>query len=139
MKIQGLNNILLVDDDPGTNFIHKRTVQKSGIECDIKVCLSAEEGLDYLSPCSASASKEAGRSGIIFLDINMPGLSGWDFLDKYQESESSPGQDMVIVMLTTSLNPEDEKKVKQFPIVKGFYNKPLTVKIINEIVESHFS
>jgi len=67
----------------------------------------------------------------IFLDVNMPKIDGWGFLNKYGEIpiEKSP----IIIMLTTSMNPEDQLKADANPLVKGFKNKPLTEEHLKEL------
>ncbi|NBQ54251.1 MAG: response regulator, partial [Proteobacteria bacterium] len=76
-KIDGLDCILLIDDDKATNFLHTLTIQDSGIAVKVQDVESARDGLDYLT-CKGAFShcSEFPRPGIIFLDINMPGMNG---------------------------------------------------------------
>ncbi|MEM6641846.1 MAG: response regulator [Bacteroidota bacterium] len=138
-KIEGLDCILLVDDDSATNFIHKRTIDKAKLDCRVEICESAQQGLDFLT-CSGKYTYNTfyPQAGIIFLDINMPGMSGWDFLKKYAALEKKTQNKVVISMLTTSLNPADEKKASTFPEIKAFFNKPLTIGTLNDLIVRHF-
>ncbi len=68
----------------------------------------------------------------------MPRMDGWDFLEAYRELSEEQKSDTIVIMLTTSLNPEDEKKAEQFAEVVGFKIKPLTVEMLTEILEQYF-
>ena len=84
IKREGLYCILLIDDDDATNFIHEMVIKMADIDTHIEICTSARKALDYLT-CKGeySANTSYPQPGIIFLDINMPGMSGWDFLKEY--------------------------------------------------------
>lgn len=130
-----LNCILLIDDDDSTNFIHKRLIKKTGYTEIVKAVESAEAGIDFLKH---KVNGEYPCPELIFLDINMPGMSGWDFLEEYDKLEDIQKGRIVVVMLTTSLNPDDEEKSKKIPTIKGFMNKPLTKEGLMDIVQRHF-
>ena len=79
------------------------------------------------------------QPGIIFLDINMPRMNGWEFLIEYKNLPSQQKSKIVIGMLTTSMNPDDEIRAKQFPEIKAFIHKPLTIEKIKELVDYYYS
>ena len=79
-----LNCVLLIDDDDSTNFLHKLILQKSEISETIKVVNSAEKGLEYLN----SNDENTPRPDIIFLDLNMPRMNGWEFVEEYKKLEN---------------------------------------------------
>ena len=79
---------------------------------------SGQEALDYLSGPFPSPD-------LIFLDINMPCMDGWEFLDRYRQLPREGKDSPILVMLTTSLNPDDEMKTREMDEVAGFENKPL--------------
>ena len=133
MKIEGLRSIMLVDDDDMTNFIHTVVIEESGIEAFIKVATTVQEALDYLKSCQESGDMNP-KPGIIFLDINMPGMSGWDFLDKYRTLPEEKRANIIIAMLTTSLNPDDRKRGENNVEIKKFYHKPLTQDMLHEVI-----
>ncbi len=130
-----LNCILLIDDDESTNFINKRVVEKSGYS---EKCIAVQGGqaaLDYLQ------SKEDGKypqPDLIFLDINMPAMNGWEFLDEYRKLDKEIQGRIIVVMLTTSLNPDDKEKAKKYTEISGFKNKPLSVHMLEEILQEYF-
>lgn len=130
-----LKRVLLIDDNKADNFIHKAYIQKHGGVENIVMATSGAEALDYLK------SKEEGdypRPELIFLDINMPKMNGWEFLEEYKKLDEEQKGGVVVVMLTTSLNPEDQEMAASNENVRGFLNKPLKVEAFQEILEKHF-
>jgi len=101
-----LNCILLIDDDEPTNFLNKLTLEQAGCATHIRIAPSGQAALDYLR----GGSDEYPRPDLIFLDINMPAMDGWEFLAQYRSLPQEKKADTVLIMLTTSLNPDDEKK-----------------------------
>ena len=131
-----LNCILLVDDDEDCNFFHKRLVKRMDITEEIQVALDGEEAIEYLK--STKEGKHP-QPAIIFLDINMPKVDGWEFLEEYGKLDDIQKAQVVLVMLTTSLNPDDMERAKSNPLVHDYLNKYLDAERINKIIEEHFS
>ncbi|HMP98820.1 MAG TPA: response regulator [Cyclobacteriaceae bacterium] len=136
-KIEKLDCVLLIDDDEATNFYHSIVVEEECERVHIQAVKSAKEGLDYLLRRGSYANSP--KPGIIFLDINMPGMSGWDFLNKYIELSEDIHQRAVVAMLTTSVNPDDQEKAKSIPLVKEFVHKPLTNETFRKILNENFT
>jgi CheY-like chemotaxis protein len=136
-KIENLNCVLLIDDDEATNFYHTIILEEQGSGLHIQAVKSAHEGLDFL----LSKGKYAGapKPGIIFLDLNMPGMNGWDFLQAYNELSGDIKDRAVVSILTTSVNPDDKEKAEAFPLVKEFAHKPLTPEVFWKVVDEHFT
>ena len=139
IKREGLYCILLIDDDDATNFIHETIIKMADVDTHIEICNSARMALDYLSNKGEyAANTDYPQPGIIFLDINMPGLSGWDFLKEYDNLPSEQKAKVVVSMLTTSLNPDDQQKGNNDPNVERFLIKPLTVEKLTAIIDDNF-
>jgi CheY-like chemotaxis protein len=128
-----LHTILLVDDDPTTNFLHTLIIKKENCTVNVICKESAEEALVYLK-----TEEEHAHPELIFLDINMPGMNGWDFLDEYQDIEKAQGVGKVVVMLTTSLDPFDKARAKQIKEISEFRSKPLTCEMLREVLKFNF-
>jgi CheY-like chemotaxis protein len=138
---QKLNCVLVIDDDEATNFFNEMIVEKSGCSEYIKIAQSGQEALDYLTN---SIKHESGENrfpcpDLIFLDINMPAMDGWEFLDKYRKLNKEYHGNTIVVMLTTSLFPEDIARANQIPEISCFENKPLTAEKLNKLLGKHFA
>jgi CheY-like chemotaxis protein len=133
--------VALADDHPEVRLALRLLLRLSP-EIDL-VCVasSGQEALDYLAQSEApGADPEAFPSpDLIFLDINMPAMNGWEFLDEYTKFEIPPHHKIIMVMLTTSLFPDDLAKSKVRSEVSGFENKPLTIEKLERIIAKHFA
>ncbi|MEN9337139.1 MAG: hypothetical protein RLZZ500_2126 [Bacteroidota bacterium] len=135
-----LQKILLVDDDSATNFINEITIKKTGVDAQIVVCTSAFQALDYLgSTGNYSHQEKFPQPCIIFLDINMPGMNGFEFLDHYDKLPEEQKGQLVVVMLTTSVNPDDRMRSENDENIKGFISKPLTEEHLMKIIDENFT
>src|ERR1044072_3601856 len=136
---QKLMCILFIDDDEPTNFLNKLLVEEMGCAHHVQVVTSGREALEYLTGSGAfNNGTEHPRPDLIFLDINMPGMDGWEFLQHYQKLPSTQKANIVMVMLTTSLNPDDEKAAQDNIEISGFENKPLQPEVIQKIITRFF-
>lgn len=130
-----LQTILLIDDSKADNFINSRIITKADVTHTIKVTYGAREALDYLSqPVDGTFPNPE----IIFLDINMPDMTGWDFLEEYQQLDEDQKAGVVVCMLTTSYAEEDRQKALSYNILSDFSNKPLSVEKLMTIVQNNF-
>jgi len=126
-----LNCIMLIDDDEPTNFYNEHVITQSDICNSVKACQSGAEALEYLS----NQDKENHpRPDLIFVDINMPAMNGWEFLEHYEKLPTTDKSSVIVMMLTTSLNPDDEKKAENYNLISGFKRKPLTEAMLKDIV-----
>jgi CheY-like chemotaxis protein len=135
-----LNCVLVIDDDEPTNFFTQMILEESGCTNHIKIVQSGQEALDYLSS-SAQPGCDENRypcPDLILLDINMPAMNGWEFLEEYKKLNKEHRTEIMTVMLTTSLFPEDMVRAKELPEISGFENKPLTIEKLEKILQKHF-
>lgn len=134
-----LNCILLIDDDEITNFINTENIEELGAAEHVIVCTNGLEALEYLKEAHAATPKLGYyRPELIFLDLNMPVMNGFEFLDKYELLYATDDECKVITMLTTSMRKEDvERALKLNHVVKGYIEKPLTKERIIEVVEDY--
>ncbi|MFN8285555.1 MAG: response regulator [Chitinophagales bacterium] len=128
-----LNCILLIDDNPDDNFFHTRVINKLACAEKVIAIESAVEALHHLRSIPLTEVPD-----LVLLDINMPGMNGWEFLEEYARLEAERRRGIVIVLLTTSHNPDDEKLARSYEIVCDFKIKPLTESILKGILQQHF-
>jgi CheY-like chemotaxis protein len=132
-----LSCVLLVDDDEPTTFMYKMVLEESGCADRIHIAQGGTEAIDFL--ISAAQREEKDYPDLIFLDINMPRMDGWEFLQQYQKMAGGKKKQTVIIMLSTSLNPDDETRAAHIHEIAAFRHKPLTAGIVREIVAKYFS
>lgn len=127
-----LNCILLVDDDSDDNFFHKLIINEMNITNRIDSVINGIEALAYLKKENQTPPE------LIFLDINMPKMNGWEFLDQYKHLNEAQKGRVVIMILTTSANPDDIRRAEKLQQVTGFETKPLSKEVLSEILREHF-
>ena len=132
-----LREVLLIDDYEADNFLHRRAIKKSGLAAKITECLNGREAIDYLR--AAGPDGERPQPEMIFVDINMPVMNGWEFLEAYSALPAEARPDgFVLMMLTTSLNPDDRKRAEENGLVHQLIQKPLTAARFAEVVYGCF-
>jgi len=137
---QKLNCILFIDDDEPTNFISKILMEEANCAAHIEIAQSGQAALDFLLDEDHTSIKGKGFPcpDLIFLDINMPAMNGWEFLEKYNELDQKHKGNVVTVMLTTSLNPDDRNRAIKNLDISGFETKPLTSEKLDNILRKYF-
>jgi CheY-like chemotaxis protein len=126
---------MLIDDDFATNLYHKLVIEESGCAICVIEKTNGEQALDYLMQ---PFSEPHPKPDLIFLDINMPKMNGWEFLEHYKELPAEQRAENVIVMLSTSCNPDDLARAERNPCVKDYRSKPLTVLMLEELMQKYF-
>jgi CheY-like chemotaxis protein len=129
--IRTLKCIMLIDDNPNDNFFHERVIRKCNAAKAVVVQQTGKDALEYLR---SKGSGDELHPSLIFLDINMPGMNGWEFLEEYQRLDATFKTSVVVVMLTTSDNPDDRAKAIAMNVASDFKTKPLTREMLEEIM-----
>ncbi|MEQ9468018.1 MAG: response regulator [Ekhidna sp.] len=127
-----MKRIVLIDDDATTNYLNKLIIERSKLVDEVLTFDSAEAALVFFRQ-SASEEDEA----LVLLDVNMPVMNGWQFLDHYQAMNGAPSNKIVI--LTSSINPADKQLAEEKANVMDYKSKPLSVDMLNELVSSYFN
>jgi len=115
-------------------------IKKIGITDHIETVLNGQQALDYLT----NSGKYERSDGIypqpmlILLDINMPVMDGWEFAEAFSKLDKSQKGEIIIVMLTSSLNPDDREKASSLTAISGFQNKALTMEGLTSIMNTFF-
>lgn len=114
---------ILIDDDPIINLVHKRILQKAAEAAPIETFISGVKALEYFKTSESIPQ-------IVFLDINMPEMNGFEFLDELQKDKNINKEGLSIYIVTSSLNNKDRETAKRYPILKGYLGKPLNVEAV---------
>lgn len=133
---QPLRSVLLVDDNDADNYLHRLIIREAGVAEDIVDQPDGVDAIDYLK--ALHDQNDADPPELIFLDINMPRMNGWEFLEAYEQLPEPLRQAVVVIMLTTSIFPDDQERAQARPGFCGFLNKPLTEADLLELLRKHF-
>lgn len=129
---QPLSYILLIDDDQATNFMHRLIIDKLQLADKIVVAKNGREALEHLKTADQLPD-------LIFLDINMPVMDGWQFLKAYREQFNPDLSSTIICMLTTALPDQyRERHAEEMPLIARFVEKPLTRLLLVDIIAEFY-
>jgi len=127
---------LLVDDDDTTNYLNQTLLRRMAISDTVLVAQNGQQALDLLHQhCELPTSPTC--PALILLDMKMPRMNGFEFLQAYAQRPERENPSVVIIMLTTSLNPNDVEQMQGLPIA-GYLTKPLTRDKVNQVLQEHF-
>ena len=126
------NCVLIIDDDPLTSLLHKLIVEDADCANEIVVRESAEAGLTYL--VMSSGPDELVFPDLIFLDLDMPVMDGWAFLEDFKILKASFPTIPQIIMVTAIIDPRVVIQASKYPELTGFCNKPMTLEMILPLV-----
>lgn len=121
----------IIDDDPIYIFGAKRVLQVANFSNTFMIFKNGKDALDALEPL---LKQDQNMPGVILLDINMPIMDGWQFLDKFVALNTNPYIQIYIV--SSSIDPRDIEKAKTYDIVKGYILKPISLEKIQESILS---
>lgn len=124
-------SILLVDDDEINNFISIKLIRKALFNAEIAACLNGKFAIDQLVEMQRNGTDKL--PDYILLDINMPIMNGWEFLDEYKRLNIDPTGKTKIFIISSSVFSNDINKARSYPLVKNFISKPLSVDKIKEM------
>lgn len=119
-------NILVVDDNEADQFLSEYAIQQYDEKFIVDKAYDGKEALHFLEQCNESPE-------FVFLDINMPGMNGFDFLEHYHLTDHDHAP--IIVMLSSSIRSDDKQKCMAYPNVKKVIAKPLNLEAISNCME----
>ena len=131
-----LQKIICIDDDPIALLLSKLVISKSNFASKIITLANGQEGINYLEKEeTVNASKASGHPLLILLDLNMPVMDGWEFLEQFSQKLKQQYAGAKIILLSSSIDPNDIRKSKQFEMVLDFFPKPLTREMMDIILQ----
>jgi len=133
-----LDLILCVDDDPITLMLCKMVISKSSFATEIITAQNGEEALNYFDDLKLNnlGAEIKKYPSLVFLDLNMPVMDGWEFLDHFSKEEyTSAFKNTKIIVLSSTIDPNDIEKSKTYSMVLDFLSKPITKEIVENLKE----
>jgi len=122
--------VMVIDDSDTDRYIAEHYLKKNSIAAKVISKASAMQALEYLGQYSDFIQLPR----VIFLDIRMPVMDGFDFLDEYEKLSKTVHKNCTIYMLSSSVDPSDHDRIKNNPFVKGFISKPLNKEKLQKIL-----
>jgi CheY-like chemotaxis protein len=131
------NKILCVDDDQITLMLCKKVIERATFASEIITLQNGEEAFNYFKDLSvAIANKtEVEYPKLVFLDLNMPVMDGWEFLDSYLANKFQNVFSTNFIVLSSTIDPLDYMKSKTYPFVIDFIAKPITKEMLETLKE----
>jgi CheY-like chemotaxis protein len=122
----------IVDDDKIYTFLVRKTIEQTNLVQTIKVF---ENGLDAIDFLKKNAANRDTLPEIILLDLSMPIMDGWEFLEEYMLLSPELGRTITIYIISSSISPHDIAKAKSISLVTDFIIKPVSKEKLIEIFE----
>lgn len=132
-KERPINLVALIDDNEIDNFIGKKIIESTMLVNNIKVFSGGQKAIDFLI---ANATEPDSLPEIIFLDLNIPEMDGFEFLAEYIRQKPRIGKKINIYVLTSLLVQRDHDRIKSIDIVLDFIEKPFTREKFKNILEA---
>ena len=123
--------VMVIDDNEIDRYIANRNITKYDFAEEVITMESSRAALTFLGSLKDTPEQ---LPQLIFLDIRMPEIDGFGFLEEYEKLPDSVKQNCIIMMLTTSLNPTDHERANNNPYVNRFLNKPLDKEKIESLI-----
>ena len=132
-----IRKIVLIDDDPISNIIHRSLLRKHHWQAETLVYKDGESAISALQ--KAATEPVDSFPTVILLDMEMPAFDGWDFLLEYSRLPESHTRGCLLYLLSSSINVFDIKKAQTYPLVKAYLTKPLTLANLNQIGQDYLN
>jgi CheY-like chemotaxis protein len=127
------STVMLIDDNEIDNLINQKMIEAAAIADKIYTHTGAKSGLEFLRNMEKLELADQILPDLIFLDIDMPLMDGFQFLDEFEKLGALVKKKCKVIMLTSSINPQDYNRSKKYSAIKLFLNKPLSFDTIKGI------
>jgi response regulator RpfG family c-di-GMP phosphodiesterase len=132
LSMEQVAQIIIIDDDPLSNFICTTAIRLYNPQIALVDFTSAEEGWNYIA--DKKNRPVTGIRILVLLDLNMIGVSGWEFLDRFRMLEADVQSQFRVFILSSSVDRQDRTKIESNKLVAGYIIKPLTNEQLETII-----
>ena len=126
-----LDRILCIDDDPITVMLCRKVISKAAFARHTDSAQNGEEALHYFD--NLILHNDNHYPQLILLDLNMPVMGGWEFLDNFSRTYANFLTGTKVIVLSSTIDPSDVEKAKTYSMVIDFMSKPITVEMLEEL------
>lgn len=126
MPAKKFTTVMLIDDNEIDNLINQKMIEAASVTENIYTHTGAKSAIEFLRNMEKMDMADKVLPDVIFLDIDMPLMDGFQFLDEFEKLSPTAKKKCKIVMLTSSINPQDFNRSKKYSNVKLYLNKPLS-------------
>lgn len=134
--MEKLSQILIIDDDPLTAYLHKTFIKKFGVSNQVETATSGDQALQFIKNCIQSQKEEIPQ--LILVEVDMPMADGFHFLEAYRNLQFKNKDSVAVVALTCSFSKRLRHRTKEYTI-SDYIEKPLTEERMTRLMERHFN
>jgi CheY-like chemotaxis protein len=135
-----LNKILCIDDDAITLMLCKKVIERVAFAHEVLTAKNGEEAIAYFNELAPIYELDPSTAypKLTFLDLNMPIMNGWEFLDNYLlKGYQDLFKEAKFIVLSSTIDPQDVVKAKSYPMVIDFLSKPITKEMLEHLKPGH--